>query len=89
MAVRKTYLAVIGTALLLGGCSFSSEALWPTLAGDAETTQENVVAAQPIGADATTSYDVAASTAPLTGCFSDRNLCRFQGREHAAGTQPS
>jgi outer membrane protein OmpA-like peptidoglycan-associated protein len=67
MAVRKTYLAVIGTALMLGGCSFSSEALWPTLAGEEETTQENVVEAQPVGANATTQYDVAASTAPLSG----------------------
>jgi outer membrane protein OmpA-like peptidoglycan-associated protein len=67
MAVRKTYLAVIGTALMLGGCSFSSEALWPTLAGEQETTQENVVASEPVGANAATSYDVAASTAPLTG----------------------
>ncbi|GAA0628525.1 hypothetical protein [Thalassospira tepidiphila] len=67
MAVRKTYLAVIGTALMLGGCSFSSEALWPTLAGEEETTQQNVVANQPVGADAVTSYDVAASTEPLTG----------------------
>ena len=67
MAVRKTYLAVIGTALMLGGCSFSSEALWPTLAGDSETTEQNMVAAEPVGADSTTRYDVAASTQPLTG----------------------
>lgn len=89
MAVRKTYLAVIGTALLLGGCSFSSEALWPTLAGDAETTQENVVAAQPIGADATTSYDVAASTAPLTGVSQTGTFVGSKVENHAAGTQPS
>ncbi|MEQ8288053.1 hypothetical protein [Thalassospira sp.] len=66
MAVRKTYLAVIGTALMLGGCSFSSEALWPTLAGD-ETTEQNTVSSEPVGADATTSYDAAVSTQPLTG----------------------
>ncbi|WP_033067003.1 hypothetical protein [Thalassospira australica] len=67
MAVRKTYLAVIGAALMLGGCSFSSEALWPTLAGEEEATQENAVVSDPSGANTTTSYDVAASTAPLTG----------------------
>ncbi|MBX2833026.1 MAG: hypothetical protein KTR23_18025 [Rhodospirillales bacterium] len=66
MAVRKTYLAVIGTALMLGGCSFSSEALWPTLAGD-EATEQNLVASESAGADVTNSYQVAASSQPLTG----------------------
>jgi len=68
MAVRKTYLAVIGAALLLGGCSFSSEALWPTLAGEENAGTENSAAmADTSGADATTSTDVARSSQPLTG----------------------
>ena len=68
MAVRKTYLAVIGAALLLGGCSFSSEALWPTLAGEENAGSENSAAmADTSGADATTSSDVARSSQPLTG----------------------
>jgi len=66
MAVRKTYLAVIGTALMLGGCSFSSEALWPTLAGD-DATEQNMVVSESAGADVTTSYQVAAHSQPLTG----------------------
>lgn len=68
MAVRKTYLAVIGAALLLGGCSFSSEALWPTLAGsESDTGNTSVSGTDPMGSDAVTDYDVAESTRPLTG----------------------
>ena len=68
MAVRKTYLALIGAALMLGGCSFSSEALWPTLAGsDSDTENSAVAASEPMGSDAATSYDAAQSTQPLTG----------------------
>ncbi|WP_417815999.1 hypothetical protein [Thalassospira alkalitolerans] len=68
MAVRKTYLAVIGAALLLGGCSFSSEALWPTLAGEGnDATESSAMMADTSGADATTSSDVTRSTQPLTG----------------------
>ncbi len=67
MAVRKTYLAVIGAALMLGGCSFSSKALWPTLAGENSSDATNVTAFEPTGADSTTSSDVARSTEPLTG----------------------
>ncbi|WP_404424953.1 hypothetical protein [Thalassospira australica] len=67
MAVRKTYLAVIGAALLLGGCSFSSEALWPTLAGEENAgTESSAEMADTSGADATTSTDVARSSQPLT-----------------------
>ncbi len=67
MAVRKTYLAVIGAALLLGGCSFSSEALWPTLAGEENAgTESSAAMADTSGADATTSTDVARSSQPLT-----------------------
>jgi hypothetical protein len=81
MAVRKTYLAVIGAALLLGGCSFSSEALWPSLAGDnssqtdqnSQTSQKTAASDQPQTTASTDlgtgagHADVMRSTQPLSG----------------------
>ena len=34
MALRKSYGAVFGAAVLLAGCSFATDTLWPTLTGD-------------------------------------------------------
>jgi hypothetical protein len=45
MVFSKSRIFVFGTALLLSGCSFTSDALWPSLSGD--EPQEEATAAAP------------------------------------------
>ncbi|MFH1805049.1 MAG: hypothetical protein ABID63_09195 [Pseudomonadota bacterium] len=66
MAVRKTYLAVIGAVLMLGGCSFSSEALWPSLSGEPTGSQETM-AADGSSTPAVGSAGMDRSSQPLVG----------------------
>jgi hypothetical protein len=48
MALIRTHAMIIGTAALLAGCSFSTDALWPSLTGE-DPKGENARAAQPSG----------------------------------------
>ena len=49
MALNRSHVAVIGAALLLPGCSFATDALWPSLIGEDSPTvsqSEEVQASQ-------------------------------------------
>ncbi|MEQ5775390.1 MULTISPECIES: hypothetical protein [unclassified Thalassospira] len=75
MAVRKTYLAVFGVALLLGGCSNSTDAMWPALSGEdagnsANQSSANMGAGQADVGTGAGQADVVRSTQPLTGMSS-------------------
>lgn len=70
MARSKVTAAILTTALALGGCSFASDALFPSLSGDDPASDENATetkAAAPAPGKAPVTAAAPATTAPPLG----------------------
>ena len=70
MALNRSHVAVVGAALLLPGCSFVGDALWPSLAGEEPSRPPQAQASRPAEKPMSGTGEAASAPPPALGTTS-------------------